>query len=114
MNERDKAIIAGQKFYESKRPCKNGHRERYTSNGMCRQCTIDTSAAIQKGRTERRDAANKARFAGMTLCQVFVPLMYQAHVTNYAEFINRATPEQLGQVVALINMLWDYLPRAEQ
>ena len=66
MNERDTALLAGDKFYRTGSPCRAGHAsDRYTSTGGCVQCLKIREDLRQSkrilGQNQHRD--NPALFA---------------------------------------------------
>jgi hypothetical protein len=55
---REEAIEAGELFYYTGQPCKNGHLEkRYTTSGQCIEC----ARAIFRAKAERIRAARARR-----------------------------------------------------
>lgn len=48
---RAEAAAAGEKYYFTGRPCKNGHNApRYTKNGICKECATANIAAYRRRR----------------------------------------------------------------
>lgn len=64
--EREAAKAAGERFYFTGKPCKNGHTaKRYTGTGLCSACaTANTLRCQKKGREHPNRTA--ARAAGLT------------------------------------------------
>lgn len=71
--ERTAAKLAGERFYWTGKPCRNGHvTKRYTSTGLCSACSIKNVLAYQK-RAPEHPARIVAREAGEITYSTGVP-----------------------------------------
>ncbi len=60
---RQEAKAKGGKFYLNERPCKKGHiAEKYTSDGSCKECSIQRAHARYKAKTSDILAQARARY----------------------------------------------------
>ena len=63
--EREAAKAAGERFYVTGKPCKNGHMvKRYTANGLCSACAIKNTLKSQ-AKAPEHPARIAARGAGL-------------------------------------------------
>ena len=73
--EREAAKAAGKRFYETGKPCRNGHiSKRYTANGLCTVCAIKNTLASLARRPDHpvrilARAAGEVHFSTSEPCQ---------------------------------------------
>ena len=104
MTTRIQAIEAGTTTYTPDRPCKRGHTERYTSNGMCVKCLKRHAEAVQAKKIERRNL-NDDGFDTITI----TARSHLFHIIEkFKELMLNGTPEQIKSVE---NFLTTMAPR---
>ncbi len=102
MGSRAEAIAAGEKTYNTGKPCKNGHlSDRYTLGGMCLGCLAKQAAGIKAKRAE----ATRGRFEGLVEHRIFVKKVYHGTVSDYADILRYGDTNTIDQAQAFITLL---------
>lgn len=75
MNARKQAAAAGQSKYTTGKPClKRGHNSpRYTSNGMCVECTKENNSAINHSMSTNKGYRHIMEHHKMVACTLHLP-----------------------------------------
>jgi hypothetical protein len=99
--KRNEAIELGLKTYEPEKPCKRGHRERYTATGTCAPCgreaTANNNERLRLARVRREISIAKGR----------LPLVVEAYgedhdtIRRYVEALNLARSMTPGAIQPL-------------
>lgn len=78
--KREQAILSGERFYKSGKPCRNGHDDlRYASNGTCVGCQMDKNARYAKNKPEKSSGGNgfhTAKSARVSRLELYNLLMF--------------------------------------
>lgn len=105
MNLRLQAAEQGHKTYTAAKPCKQGHApERYTSNGMCVECTKNHAAKFKVDHRAQRIHANLKKAHILVDTVVTMPHKYK-HSTIAQDLNAIMSSGEADQFVTWVHMM---------
>lgn len=91
---RNEALHAAAPFYNTGRPCRAGHNSsRYSSNGMCVECTRNHSTTTAAMVRNAKRKANTMLFNDMVKSYVWVPRNHTTVLNSITNLLNSPDAE---------------------